>query len=150
VLSLGNCIVIIQSNLVVLNSVNSNLRLYRSQTLVPAMNHYKRRGKHRIYRTQICRTSDYIEQTASLEASQSLFISNVWGHWQSATRSVNEMRYLHHYQVVNTRLAADGVTSRRLPLPSTRCCHCCIYLRVLGKTLSKQLHQQPVDFPFSE
>jgi len=56
----------------------------------------------------------------------------------------------HHYQVVNTRLAADGVTSRRLPLPSTRCCHCCIYLRVLGKTLSKQLHQQPVDFPFSE
>jgi len=150
VLSLGNCVVIIQSNLVVLNSVNSNFRLYRSQTLVPAMNHYKRRGKHRIYRTQIYRTSDYIEQTASPEASQSLFISNVWVIGSRLPGQLMKCDTCHHYQVVNTRLAADGVTSRRLPLPSTRCCHCCIYLRVLGKTLSKQLHQQPVDFPFSE
>ena len=43
-----------------------DFHLYRTRTLVPATNHYKRRGKHRIYRTRI---SGYIEQTASPNAS---------------------------------------------------------------------------------
>ena len=56
----------------------------------------------------------------------------------------------HHYQVINPRPATDGVTSPRLPHPSASCCCCCIHLCVLGKTLSKQLQQQAMDFPLSE
>ena len=52
---------LLQLNLVISNSVNSNFRLYRSWAFVPATSHYKRRGKHRIFPTQIYRISGYIE-----------------------------------------------------------------------------------------
>ena len=75
----------------------------------------------------------------------------------------------HHYQVINPRrpppvspLTGRGDRDRylsrsprtgldqampRLPLPSAGCCIC---LRALRKTLSKQLQQQQVDFMLSE
>jgi len=92
--------------------------------------------------------SYYIKQTASPEASTILVFIECWGSSrQLAARSVSEMQHLPSLSGRKPALAADGVTSPRLPLPSAGCFIC---LRVLGKTLSKQLHQQPVDFPLSE
>ena len=79
------------------------------------------------------------------------FISNVGGPRQSAARSVSEMWYLTslpgHKPATNCRRCHLSQALPRLPLPSAGCC---IWLLVLGKTLYKQLQQQPVDFPLSE
>jgi len=69
---------------------------------------------------------------------QSLFISNVRGHRPGQLVKCDNC---HHYQAVNPRPATDSVISPRLALPSTSCCRCCICLHVLGKWLSKQMHQ---------
>ena len=153
----------IQSNLVVSNSVNWNLRLYRCRTLVTATNHYKRREKHRIYQTWIYRISGYIEQTALPEGSTIVYIEC---RGSSAVGcQVSEMRYLpslsgqtragrrrcHLSQAVETVIdiyhGLHAQAMPRLPLPSAGCCIC---LRALRKTLSKQLQQQQVDFMLSE
>ena len=84
----------IQSNRVISNSVNSNFCLHRSRPLVLATSHYKRRGKHQIYRTRIYRISGNVEKQRCPRRPQSSFISNVGGHQWSAVRSVSEMRHL--------------------------------------------------------
>jgi len=88
----------------------------------PATSHYKRREKHWIYRTQIYRISDYIEQTASPEASTVIIGRVVVYIWMSGFMGGQLPGQLvkcdtcHHYQVVNPRPAADGVASLR-PCP---------------------------------
>jgi len=86
-----------QSNFVISNLDNSNFRLYRDHTLVPAASHCNRREMHRIYRTRVYRILDYIEYAAPphtrprhrLYRNQHIRLSAATGHesvgWWNAT-----------------------------------------------------------------
>lgn len=90
----------IQSNLIISNSDNSNLRLYRGRNLVPAVSHYKRREKASdLSNTGISNFPLYRASSAARKYPRPSFISN---NPKSVVGRPVKCDTCRQYQAVNT------------------------------------------------